>query len=214
MSRLIDLTGQRFGRLLAKERRGADSCRSALWLCECECGRECLVSSHNLLSRHTESCGCLQRERTAISHTTHGHAHTRIYNIWNTMISRCHRKNTKAYPEYGGRGITVFGEWKNNFQSFYDWAMANGYRDDLSIDRIDVNGNYCPKNCRWATRKTQANNTRRNAKIEYKGISRTLEEWSEFLGIKSATIRKRLKYGWCVEKALYTPVRGKFDDRH
>lgn len=204
MSKLIDLTGRRFGRLLVKERQGSDSWKSALWLCLCDCGNECLVSSHNLRTSHTQSCGCLQKEATSKANTTHGHRHTRIYGIWNAMIARCHRKNTKAYPMYGGRGITVCNEWKNGFQAFYDWAMANGYDDDLSIDRIDNDKGYSPDNCRWVSVDTQANNKRSNISVEYNGETHTLAEWAKALGIKYATLRKRLMGGWSVEEAFNT----------
>lgn len=207
MSRLIDLTGQRFGRLVVKERRGSDSYKSSLWLCKCDCGNECLVASHNLRTQHTQSCGCLQRERTAEAHTTHGHRHTRIYGIWNTMVARCHRKNTKAYPAYGGRGITVCDEWKNSFQSFYDWAMENGYNDGLSIDRIDNDKGYSPVNCRWVTMETQSNNRRSNITVEYNGESHTVAEWAKILGIKYGTLHKRLEEGWSAEDAFHTPVK-------
>lgn len=207
MSRLIDLTGQRIGRLLVQERRGSANWGSPMWLCKCDCGNWCLVASSNLRKNHTQSCGCLQRERTAEVHTTHGQAHTRIYNIWNTMVARCHRKNTKAYPEYGGRGITVCDEWMNCFQSFYLWAMANGYNDELSIDRVDNDKGYSPSNCRWVTVYTQANNKRSNITVEYNGESRTVAEWAKILGIKYATLRKRLEEGWSVEDAFHTQVR-------
>ncbi len=208
MTRLIDLTGQRFGRLCVQERQGSDAWKSALWCCKCDCGNECIVSSHNLRTGHTQSCGCLQRERAAKANTTHGHRHTRLYGIWNSMVARCHRKNTKAYPDYGGRGITVCDEWKRDFQAFYDWAMANGYNDTLSIDRKDNDKGYSPDNCRWATTEIQANNKRSNISVEYNGESHTLAEWSKILGIKDATLRKRLNDGWGIEEAFTVSLKG------
>lgn len=206
MSKLIDLTGQKFGRLLVKERQGSDSWRSTLWLCQCECGNECIVSSNNLMKHHTQSCGCLQRERAAKANTTHGLRHTRLYDIWNAMLARCHRKNTKAYPMYGGRGIVVCDEWRKDFKAFYDWAMANGYNDELSIDRIDNDKGYSAYNCRWATTSTQANNKRSNVSVEYNGEVHTIAEWSQILGIKQATLRKRIRCGWSVAKAFNREV--------
>ena len=206
MANLVDLTGQRFGRLLAIERRGSDAWRSAMWLCKCDCDKECLVSSHNLRTGHTQSCGCLQSEMTSKANTTHGHRNTRLYGIWNAMKGRCHRENTQAFPSYGGRGIAVCDEWKTDFSAFYEWAMANGYRDDLTIDRIDNDKEYSPNNCRWVATEIQANNKRSNVVIEYKGEQHTLAEWSKILGIKYATLRKRLEKGWSIEGAFHTPL--------
>lgn len=207
MSKLLDLAGQRVGRLLVQERQGSATWGSPMWLCKCDCGNWCLVASSNLRKNHTQSCGCLQRERTAEALTTHGQAHTRIYNIWNMMVARCHRKNTKGYPEYGGRGITVCDEWRNSFQSFYLWAMANGYNDELSIDRVDNDKGYFPDNCRWATKYVQSNNKRSNRTIEYKGETHTVAEWAKIFGIKYATLRKRFVSGWNAEEAFHTPVK-------
>jgi hypothetical protein len=123
------------------------------------------------------------------------------------MVARCHRKNTKAYPAYGGRGITVCDEWKNSFQSFYDWAMENGYNDGLSIDRIDNDKGYSPVNCRWVTMDTQSNNRRSNVTVEYNGESHTVAEWAKILGIKYGTLHKRLEEGWSAEDAFHTPVK-------
>lgn len=120
------------------------------------------------------------------------------------MKSRCTNTTIKAYKDYGGRGIKVCDEWLNSFEAFYDWAMKNGYADHLSIDRIDVNGNYCPENCRWATRKTQQMNKTNNLLIDFNGEKHTLAEWSEITGINRATIKSRLNAGWTIEKALTT----------
>ena len=207
MSRLIDLTGQRFGRLLVKERRGVDAWKSSMWLCLCDCGIECLVSSHNLRTGHTQSCGCLQREAASKAHTTHGYRRTKLYGVWNSMVSRCHRKNCPAYSMYGGRGITVCDEWRT-FEGFLVWSLKNGYKEGLSIDRIDNDKGYSPGNCRWASAETQANNKRSNINVGFNGETHTISEWSRMLGIKEATLRKRLKSGWSVEEAFNTSVRG------
>ena len=157
--KLIDLTGQQFGRLVVIQRAKAINKRTK-WLCRCECGNEVVVESYNLKTGHTQSCGCLQREATSSANKTHHCTHTRLYRIWNNMKNRCYRKSYHAFHHYGGRGIKVCDEWRDDFQAFYDWAMANGYRDDLSIDRIDSNGNYEPSNCRWATMAEQNKNKR------------------------------------------------------
>lgn len=121
------------------------------------------------------------------------------------MKDRCYREGSSAYEHYGGRGISVCNEWQHSFEAFRDWALANGYRDDLTIDRKDVNGDYCPENCRWATLKEQGNNKRYNHLVEYKGETHTLSEWSEITGIQCGTLYYRLKV-WSVEDALTKPV--------
>ena len=140
----IDLTGQRFGRLTVLERAGTDSRREAVWRCICTCGNEIYVQGHHLRCGNTQSCGCL-RVDTA---TTHGESRSRLYHIWFGMKTRCYNPNTKDFKNYGGRGITVCPEWLYDFPAFQKWAIANGYRDDLTIDRIDNDKGYSPDNCR------------------------------------------------------------------
>lgn len=159
MGKLIDLTGQRFGMLTVIERAETINKRTR-WLCKCDCGNEVIAEAYNLKSGHTQSCGCLQREATSQANKTHGMSNTRLYRIWCDMHNRCYQKSYHAYQHYGGRGIVISDPWLRDFQPFYDWAMANGYRDDLSIDRIDPNGNYSPDNCRWVTMAEQNKNKR------------------------------------------------------
>lgn len=165
MPPLIDLKGKRFGRLIVVERIPISNKRT-MWICKCDCGNEVSVDAYNLKSGHTQSCGCIHKEVTSRINKTHGLGNTRLYRIWNHMKTRCYRKSYHAFQHYGGRGIRVCDEWLHNFQSFYDWAMSNGYEENLSIDRIDTNGNYSPDNCRWATMADQNKNKR--AKNGYK----------------------------------------------
>lgn len=194
MSKYIDLTGQRFGKLVAMQKidNHKRNDAHAYWLCLCDCGNSTIVSSSHLRCGDTSSCGCL----------SNGKSYTRLYRIWDGMKQRCYTKSETAYKYYGGRGIKVCETWKNDFQSFHDWALENGYSDELTIDRIDTNGDYEPSNCRWSTRKVQANNTRRNRNLTFNGQSKTIAEWSEETGINQNTILCRIRRNWSVERAL------------
>lgn len=196
----IDITGQRFGKLVALKDVGSNG-NNILWKCKCDCGNNIIVPSSRLRSGNTKSCGCLQ----IASVTTHGKSKTRLYRIWHGMKTRCNLVQDKRYKDYGGRGIKVFHEWDTNFLSFYNWAIANGYKDNLSIDRIDNNGNYCPENCRWASAKQQMNNTRYNHLVEYNNEVKTVREWAKTLNIPEQRLYHRLNDGWPIKDALTKP---------
>lgn len=134
----------------------------------------------------------------------HGMSRSRLYHIWNSMKQRCSNPHTISYKYYGAKGVAVCQEWENGFESFAEWAMANGYADDLTIDRIDSNGDYCPSNCRWATPKTQQNNTSYNRLYSYAGETHNIMEWAEIIGISSNMLYKRLSRGWDIGRALTT----------
>lgn len=187
-----DLAGQRFGRLVAVKMVGKASGGTALWECICDCGKKHIVRSASLRNGDTQSCGCLHREGLVKRNTVHSHRDTRLYGIWNKIKDRCFNPNCKRFSDYGGRGITVCREWKDSFQAFFDWAMENGYKDSLTIDRKDPNGNYEPTNCRWSTYKEQGNNKRNNRLITVHGKTHTVGEWASIVGIKYSTLYSRI----------------------
>ena len=199
--RLKDLTGERFSRLVV-ERRAENKGSQTMWLCRCDCGRVTIVAAGHLKNGHTTSCGCFHNETVRRMMTTHGQTKTRLYKIWRSIIDRTTHPSHQKYKNYGGRGITFCDEWKD-FAVFREWAVDNGYADDLTIDRIDSNGNYEPSNCRWTTMKVQQNNRTNNHLITCNGETHTMKEWSEIRGIKYSTLSMRVnKRKWSIPRAL------------
>lgn len=160
-----NLTGQKFGRLTVIGKGSKTKSGKITWKCKCDCGNMVCVVTQHLKSGHSLSCGCFNKQRIKEHFTTHGATHTRLYSIWKSMKTRCYNNKSKAYPYYGGKGISVCEEWKNSFQAFQEWALNNGYSDDLTLDRIDSDLGYNPYNCRWATWHEQ--------RINQKRVSRT-----------------------------------------
>ena len=198
-----DLIGQKFGRLTVVERVANNKRGNARWLCKCVCGNETIVVTSDLNSGHTRSCGCLHLETVKVNGKTHGLSNTHLFRIWCDMRKRCANPNAMHFHRYGGRGIKVCNEWQN-FELFYKWAMANGYQENLTIDRIDNDGNYEPSNCRWATQKEQQNNRSTNKLITFEGETLNLTQWSKKTGISYRKLVDRLgKLNWSVERAFY-----------
>lgn len=206
MGKFIDLTGEKFYKLTvinrAESKRQKSGKLVTYWNCKCDCGNLTQVRGCDLRNGHIKSCGCLQKK--------HGLAKTRIYVAWHHMIQRCYYSNCKAYENYGARGISICDDWKNDFMNFYNWSMNNGYQDNLSIDRINVNGNYEPNNCRWADDFTQRRNKRNNKYFCINGDMKTITDWAKQYGIKSNVVRERIKKGWSIEDALNIPVKEKY----
>lgn len=206
-----DIKGERFGRLIVIERiPSVKHGQEISWICKCDCGNTCTVKGTHLRNGATKSCGCLRteltRERSRKLKTIHGESNTRLYKIWACMKNRCSSPNNTHFDCYGGRGIHVCDEWQS-FENFRKWANINGYDETLTLDRIDNNGNYEPSNCRWISRKEQANNRRTNRFIEFNGQVHSLARWAEIIGMQPRTLSNRLDAGWTVERAFTQPVK-------
>lgn len=200
---IIDLKGKRFGNLIVVEMEEHIVGKHVTWKCKCDCGNKIIVDGSYLRNGQKTHCGCNKPFSYRLTHP-------RLYRIWQNMRERCGNPKNNRYYDYGGRGIKVCTEWQDSFETFCKWALENGYGDELSIDRIDVNGNYEPSNCRWITMFDQMGNTRKNVYITYKGETKHLSEWCRILNFKQATIDYRLKNGYSVEEAFETPI-GKYE---
>lgn len=218
MPKLIDLTGQKFGRLIVIKQVDNDKHGNSYWSCLCDCGKKKIISGSHLRSGHTKSCGCLKVEKTIQRSTKHGHNKkgkvSRTYKTWLGMIQRCNNPNVKHYNNYGGRGIVICDRWKNSFENFLeDMGEAPvGHQ----IDRIDNDQGYFKENCRWATRKEQNRNRRDNHLITFNGKTQCIADWAEETGIAEGNILYRLKHNWSIEKTLTThsKKRGKTNGRN
>jgi len=215
MGKLIDITGQKFGRLTAIKLAYIKN-NMSFWYCICECGTRKIIMSRNLRKGISKSCGCYKSEIKAremaiigkknMTHGDGGIGHrARLYSIWVSMVCRCKNKTSRNYKNYGGRGIIVCPEWRD-YTVFKEWALLNGYAENLSIDRIDVNGNSCPENCRWTTMKVQQNNKRNNYHITINGETKTAAEWADKNGISRPAVYARLKRGNNTIIAVTKPI--------
>ena len=198
--RPIDLTGQRFERLTVVRMVGRKGV--SLWECRCDCGNVTNVWYPALTTGKTKSCGCFHRDRVS---TKKGESKTRLYNIWYMMIHRCESPSDGHYADYGGRGIKVCEAWHDYFV-FKAWAQEHGYQDNLSIERVDVNGNYEPDNCKWIPLKEQPRNRRSTVYLEYKGKTYTMAELADKAGMSRQAFHYRITHGWSVEHAVELPL--------
>lgn len=204
MAKKMDIKGKRFGKLTVLDYAYSKACRT-YWKCKCDCGKERIALGKNLMNRNILSCGCLRGKST--KHNLSGNT---LYNVWEGIKKRCYNTNTNEYKNYGGRGIIVCKEWCNDFKKFYDWAMVNGYKEEklpsgknkYQIDRIDVNGNYEPSNCRWVTSKEQQRNRRNNKIIEYNGEKKTFAEICEENNLNYSCVASRIRRGKSISEAL------------
>lgn len=203
MSKRIDMPGMRYGLLVVIKEHSIyktnNGCTKTRWECVCDCGKTKIIEGSIIRAGHTKSCGCLRKVVTSERKSTHRKSNSRIYNIWRTMKARCNRETCDRYKWYGGRGVLVCNEW-NDFSVFNDWAILNGYDDNLSIDRIDLNTGYYPENCRWVNAKVQANNRKNNHLITYYNETHTISEWSDITKINYNVLRSRVRRGVPLEK--------------
>lgn len=197
---VVDLAGQRFGRLLVIARAASDLKGGSRWFCLCSCGIQRVIAAHNLKRGHTKSCGCLQKQAAELRavHSMHG---TPTYRSWQAMKTRC---NCRSYKNYGGRGVTYDPVWES-FEQFY--SDMGERPEGMTLDRVDSSGHYSAENCRWASWKEQGRNRRNNVLLEYQGEVRNLSEWSEITGISYQTLYTRLKANYPPERAIEKEAR-------
>ena len=202
--RSVDLTGQKFGRLTVVRFDHKENGRK-YYLCQCDCGNFKIVSNHSLKSGNTKSCSCLHKEiliQRNKDNRIHHPENERLLRIWRAMLHRCYKETDEHYDYYGGRGIKVCDDW-HDFETFQKWALANGYADNLTIDRLDGNKDYCPENCSWATMTVQNNHKSDTKWLTYKGKTQSLSDWCRELGLDYFRIKARLNsLGWSVKDAF------------
>lgn len=202
----VNIIGKRFGNLVVLSYSHANG-YTKYFLCQCDCGNQTVVAKNALTTGKQVSCGCLRKKRIAdLNRLPNGYL--RLGKIYRSMKERCYNTASNRYYRYGARGIKICDEWLSDINAFRKWAIDNGYKEGLSIDRIDNDGDYSPNNCRWIKPSEQWNNTSKTVLIEYNGKSQTLTQWANELNIPTSTLHNRLRvHGWSVERALTEPVR-------
>ena len=208
--KFMDLTGMKIGSILVLNRSLRKDNNLIYWDCICDCGKTVTILGSNLKRKGGKNCS-----KCPLTHFTN--SEKPLATIYRDILYRCYKKERNSYKNYGGRGIIVCNEWLNDFKKFYNWSISNGYEKGLSIDRINVNGNYEPSNCRWVTRKVQANNTRSNRLVTYNQETKTVSEWADFFGIPYYVLTDRInKLKWDFEKSITTPItkRGKLKNKN
>lgn len=210
MSKMIDLTGQKFGGLTAICRDDTKEKSGTYWLCECDCGKTTSAQSYDLRKGKVKSCGCYNVDKL----TKHGESRTRLYSIWKTAKSRCLNRKDKDFYKYGARGKTMCEEWlgENGLRHFIEWSLENGYAENLTLDRINGNKGYSPTNCRWATMEEQQNNRSDNRLITYNGETHTIAQWARIKGVQHGSLLGRINHGWSAEEALTVPMSKKTEE--
>ena len=209
-----DMTGRKYGRLrvlsAAPDRILPSGKTERMCLCKCDCGAIKTIRAASLKNGNTKSCGCYRSKCSSErmrARAVHGLGGTKIYRVWKCMIDRCQNPNNKSYKNYGLKGVKVCAEWQD-VAVFAEWAHKNGYKDGLTLERVNNNRGYCPDNCIWADRYVQNNHTSRNHLLTYVGKTQTMAQWSRELGISYSAIKTRInRRGWPVEVALATPVK-------
>lgn len=196
MAKLIDMSGKEFNGCIVLRREGTSKDRKATWLCRCYCGKEFITTGKSIRNGDTMSCGCFRASVLSSAgekNKTHGETNTRLYNIWRGMKKRCLVPNDTSYKYYGGKGINVCKEWADSYEAFREWALSNGYKDNLTLDRLDSKDNYRPDNCRWVDWITQGRNRSSNVFVNFNGESMTLSQVAEQLGESKEFIWYRYK---------------------
>ena len=214
MSKSIDITNQRFGKLVALNRSSKTKCGKWKWLCKCDCGNYKEIDIHSLLRKDknhtaTKTCGKCKKSMVGKKCYKHGMSKTRLYQCYKLMKNRCYNTNNIRYYLYGGRGIKVCDEWlgESGSSNFIEWSLNNGYNDSLTLDRIDNDKGYSPNNCRWATRKQQSNNLRTNRKLIIDGAEYTISQLADKYNIPYSILSGRIRNNWSIEKCINTPVK-------
>jgi hypothetical protein len=203
------ILGDRFGRLIVQSFEGRNKQYDSLWRVICDCGNKFIVRGGVLKNGHTKSCGCLQRERTGESHIVHGlyfdpitGKRSKLYRVWMGMKERCSNNKNEMFKYYGGSGIIVCEEWANDYSSFYRWAMEGGYKEGLTIERINGCSNYEPSNCMWIPQSLQSRNRRNNKILTLNGVTKKVVDWAIIVNIPGYLINYRIRLGWSTERAL------------